>query len=173
MARPRFLLLTAGVVALLSPLSAIGLVVSLVPDPGVPSNVTHLQSSVDNYLCCGSGPVQEFDPVSLPFTDSHTAQGPAQPDLVSATAYSLDNAGFTIDMNHSRPRRAEAKSSGAIYFKLDQDSQYALSGNYAMVGLNYVQLEATLTNLSTGTLLFDNLQLTRAASPDVSLQLGQ
>jgi len=156
--------------ALLFPHRGVALTVSLAEfDPGSGPLSTHLEATANNELCCG-GNVQAFDPVSLPFTDQHRADSGG---VVSDTAYSLGDAGFTIDIvEHYRMQRSSAISSGAIYFTVDQDAEYALSGVYAMVGSRDIYLSASLTNISGGSLLFDNLQESRATQ-DEAFQLGE
>ena len=118
-------------------------------------NSTDLQSNVNDLECCG-GNTQEFQPTSLPFTDSHQAE--IAGGVIAQTSYSLSSDGFSIDFNHYRFARSSAQSIGSIYFELDQDATYSLSGQYALTGFRTIHFDADLSDLTAGQDLFMNAQ---------------
>jgi hypothetical protein len=121
---------------------------------------TNLLSGAISFSCCG-GQDLVFEPAALPFVNGHRAQ---VGNAISETRYALSSAEFVIDIvEHFQPfGGGSARSMGSIYFVLDQSIEYSVTGEYSYGGgPTEMQLEATLVDLNTGVLLFDNFQWSR------------
>lgn len=132
---------------------------------------SELEVMAVNNLCCG-GFTDILRPSSLPFSDSHSVTSDT---AQAATSYNLSDAGFHVQgIEHSRPRRASASSRGLIFFSLDQDVRYAISGIYGFVGNGWreIQLSAWLFDLTAGVELFKNAQESTATA-DEAFRLGE
>ena len=113
------------------PLAASAATVTLNP----PNGVSELWVRTRNF----SSPVtlqKTLKPETIPFLDSQSITS----DLVtgvssSASTYDLSNSGFTITFNDRRTKNAGtlAASSGAIYFSVDTELLYAMSGSYSAI----------------------------------------
>jgi hypothetical protein len=132
----------------------------------VGSLTTRLESTASNDLCCGGSTVG-FDPVSVPFSDTHRAESGG---VFAEATYSLTSTGFSIVLTHYRHPRSASIGNGAIYFSLDADSPYELTGSYSMTGYNEIRLEAALADSVEGY-LFDSMQES-FHTYDESFQLG-
>jgi hypothetical protein len=100
-----------------------------------------------------------FEPVSLPFIDSHRATSHG---TVSETGYALSSSALDITIvEHSHSHLGGASTSrGAVYFIVDRDVEYLIAGEYSLqsTASQEMQLIATLVDLDTGELLFDSYQ---------------
>jgi hypothetical protein len=118
---------------------------------------SELAVEANNSLCCGQSS-DILRPSSLPFSDAHVvASGWAQ----AATSYSLSDAGFHVqDIEHFRSVKSGVWSHGVIFFSVDQDIRYEISGTYGFVGNGWreIQLSARLVDLTAGGELFNNAQ---------------
>lgn len=142
---------TIAIVALLGAASANAAILLTQWDSGSGPRTTELRSQVDGILCCGSS-IEIATPSSIPFSLAQVAQADI---LASATTYDFSASVLEIQMTHERDRRSTVASYGEIYFSVDRDSQFALSGVYSR-GLGSGQLSARLSDLSTSTTLFEN-----------------
>ena len=73
------------------------------------------------------------NPVVIPFsaTDSLSASG-----VAAESNYEFTNSGFTISFQHSRGSGSHADlaaSSGTIYFRVDEATEYEVSGGYTAI----------------------------------------
>lgn len=132
---------------------------------------TALTVAANNSLCCG-GNSDTLMPDSLPYSSSHAVSSDT---AAASTSYDFSNAGFAVqEIAHSRPRRASASSQGVIFFSIDLDALYHISGSYGFVGLGWreIQISAWLFDLTAGVELFQNSQQSGATANE-SFLLGE
>lgn len=163
----RFVL--AALLALLSPLSAAALAITL--------NPTGYTSSVVVWAYDGGGhwPQQESTlyPTSLPYIQTHAALG----NTTSTASYALDATAFEVSFEYTTRslwgHGALATSWGTLFFTVDQDVQYILSGVYSAMdpGGFEVGQSAWLFDETTGSDLFLGGQYSHL-TPNESLTLG-
>jgi hypothetical protein len=112
-----------------------------------------------------------FAPSAVPFNSIHVADsGSAR----SETGYDLSSAALRIDIiEQRRDRRATARSDGAVYFTVDRDVEYVLSGDYALTGSRELRLLVELVNLITGEVLFFNEQISGLTVDEAFVVGGQ
>lgn len=118
------------------------------------------------------GPGEQFDPVALPFTDSHAV---VDGGSSSAAVYDLSSNSFDVAFDHTRATApfSHAGSTGVLCFTVDAIAIYTLAGTYATrdpVGSTVVQ-HAWLADTTIDETLFDQWQGSESV-PDESLTLG-
>ena|GEM_PF-3761734 len=101
------------------------------------------------------GNTQESQPTSLPFQQTQVAFFES---VTAETIYSLSSDGLSIGFNHVRLERSSAESLGSIYFEVDQDAGYSLSGQYTLGGSRDISFGVNLYDLTVGQALFLNAQ---------------
>jgi hypothetical protein len=90
---------------------------------------SRLQSFAD--AATGSD-LQELFPATLPFIDSHTA---VETTATSHTIYDFSSTEFEVIIAHETSVSAStARSDGSVFFTVDSDVDYELSGAYSMSG---------------------------------------
>src|SRR5208283_2657422 len=94
-------------------------------------------------------------PTSLPFQQTQVAFFES---VTAETIYSLSSDGLSIGFNHVRLERSSAESLGSIYFEVDQDAGYSLSGQYTLGGSRDISFGVNLYDLTVGQALFLNAQ---------------
>ncbi len=138
------------------------------------------QTSVLRVSSRALGPISVADelfPKTIPFLDSHAATHlPATSlEATSASAYDLSNSGLFITFEHIRGpvTGSFANSSGVIYFTVDEDVTYMLSGNYSAEDADGgpISLDVELDR-RVGSGLFENIQRS-LATPNESFLLGE
>ncbi len=120
----------------------------------------------------GGGYVTTFDPISLPFVDSHTFD---QGNAKNQTDYELTSQMLLIDfVEHMHRSRSWAISEGSIYFTVDENVPYILSGEFIVPagGPSSAHLRVLLTEFSTGH-LFSNIQSTVDTYSAKHFRLGE
>ena len=83
-----------------------------------------------SHLMPGGGYVNTFTPSAIPFANEHYFdQGNAR----NRTAYTLSGQSLRIDfLEHTFSSDSSAHSEGTIYFTVNADVSYQLSGEYLM-----------------------------------------
>jgi len=76
-----------------------------------------------------AGDVRSVQPTAVPFTDAHTV---TLDEATSTASYELTSTGFQIDFSHARTSSDFALASvfGFLYFSVDEDIGYSISGAY-------------------------------------------
>jgi hypothetical protein len=114
-------------------------------------------------------------PTSLPFTAPN--QSTTHGGSTSEADYSLTQNLFSIVNEGTRAGALDsrANSQGDIFFSVDIDTLYDLSGSFSVNDPSttgrFVQLVATLTDIDTSAVLFHSLQESSGAA-DVTFVLG-
>ena len=124
----------------------------------------------------GTG-LAEFESTAFPFpfSDSHTS---SDGSASATSSYELSDAGFEITFEHARAgsndASGEAQSYGEIFFRLDTDAVYELTGAYSANDSEgrHVILDVFLDDQTTGTNLFGSTQDSYGDTPNESFVLG-
>lgn len=129
-----------ALLALLSPLSAAALTVTFSPSGFrlLADGLVDTTSTVGVVAGDGGGfpySTSNIYPTALPCAQAHTASSSVS---TSTTIYSLDSAAFELGFEHAAGARygrgTGALSWANLYFSVDEDVQYVLSGVYAATG---------------------------------------
>ena len=135
---------------------------------------TLLSSSAFDSSFGGSGALNQVNPAALPYSPppSTAFHGTAS----SSSAYALFDTNLSVAISHTRPNglSSSSRSSGNIYFSVDQTTEYLASGQYFSNDPDGRQLYmgSTLQDLTTGEFLFISAQHS-LATPFEGFILGE
>jgi hypothetical protein len=132
--------------------------------------VTKLEVVVRDTSVSFSNEINDLFPVSLPFDLSHVA---VQGSSNSRAEYHLNQDGFGITSVGTRAGSLDSRSNvqPGIYFSVSLDTPYKLTGLYSVddpgLDAKFVQLDVTLADVDTASVLFHNLQESFGAVDEV------
>lgn len=148
----------------------------VVLNPG--SGNTSLTVFADDGIFPPTVALDQFEsiPFPFPFSNSHSVSDAA---ASAGSTYQLSDAGFQITFEHTRAGNndasGKAESYGYIYFGVDTDAFYELSGAYTAIDpeARHVILDVYFYDLTQGVLLFASAQDSYGATPNESFTLGE
>ncbi|NUQ44991.1 MAG: hypothetical protein HUU22_03045 [Phycisphaerae bacterium] len=158
-------------------LAALTALVFLAPTSSAVASVTINSWGLRTFAYRGTGSGLETltTTVSLPFTQTDTRTDGASS---SSTTYNFtlsgDEGAFEFSFSHARAAAsfASAESTGEIQFTTTSTLQYSLSGQYAMLGNEWLEVEVEIFDVTANSVLFSNRQFSDATANE-SLTLGQ
>lgn len=153
-------------------------IVMMLPATAAVASVTMDSWSLRTYALRSSGSETVNTTVSLPLNQTDTRNDGGPTGSTSATTYNFevsgDQATFDFLFNHTRAavNFASAESTGEIVFTTTNTLQYNLSGAYAMLGNEWLEMEVELFDVTANSVLFFNRQFSDATANE-SFTLGQ